>query len=406
MKRSEIKRRPLADSVLKLLEPEEKVYREKDSPGLYFQVKPSGSKSWLLRYKRPDSKWSWFGLGSFPAVSGKQARDKAREWLEANAKGEGPGAEKVDVVTFRVIAEAWIQHKEALGRKPKTLSRMRAHLDNDIYPVIGDKPLEAVTRGDCANIVRTIAQRNATSMADKVAGWLKQIYSLAVAEGKCELNPASELHQIVSHKETNHPWLLEAELPAFLQDLDKSNAVFNTLVLLRLNMLTLCRPGEARLATWSEFDLEAGSWSIPNTRMKMGRPFVSPLPRQTIEDLRHLKAITGRQAYLFPGFGSKHPVQSENSVNKAIAQIGWKGRIVGHGFRHTGSTLLREHNWRKDFVEAQLSHVEGGTAGVYNKAQYLEQRREMVQWYADYLDALKTGITGEVQTQFNEAVRQ
>lgn len=408
MKRSEIKRRPLADSVLKVLEPEKSVYREKDSPGLYFQVTPKGHKSWVLRYKQPaDGKWTWFGLGKFPTLTGKQARIKASEWIAQIDQGTDPLVAPVldEAVTFRTVAEAWYETKRVGARKEKTLSRMRAHLDNDILPLIGDKPLDTVGRRECAEIVKTIADRGASSMAVKVGGWLKQIYSNAIAEGFCENNPASEIQRLVEHKETNHPFLLESELPDFLRALDKADARFITMTLVKMIMLTLCRTGEARQATWDEIDLVNAEWSIPGRRMKMGLPFVTPLCTQLVEDLQLLKALTGRQAYLFPGNGAKNPTLSATAVNKVIERAGYKDRIVGHGFRHTGSTLLREHNWRRDYVETQLAHREGGTAGVYNKAQYLEQRRTMMQWYADYLDALKAGITDDLRTQFNEAVR-
>lgn len=396
MKRTAIKRRPLADSVIKALEPEASDYRVLDSRGLYLSVRKIGTKSWTLRYKRPNGKWAWMGLGGFPAVSAKKARRDAAEWLELSADGidlreyKSGGKSKP---TFKEAAEEWYDRKLKAGRAIGTTRQMRIYLDKEVLPFIGDKALDDVTRADCAAIQARMEKREAYVMAGKVGGWLRQIYSLAIGQGKCELNPASELRGIAVDKpaERQYPHLLESELPGFLKALSGSSARFNSLVLLRLVMRTASRPGMARFAEWSEMDLEKGEWVIPASKMKTRRDHVVPLARQTVEDLRELEEITGRARYVFPGFGSKNPTMSENTVNKVIAQVGYEGRLVGHGTRHTASTLLREHGWPRDYVEMQLAHVEQGIAGVYNKAQYLEKRREMMQWYADYLDWLETG---------------
>ncbi|WP_404362541.1 tyrosine-type recombinase/integrase [Marinobacter sp.] len=399
MKRTAIKRRPLADSVIKALEPETSDYRERDSRGLYLTVKKTGHKSWVLRYKRPNGKWAWMGLGGFPAVSAKKARKDAAEWLALASDGIDLREYKNGVQgkpTFREAAEEWYDRKLAAGRATGTTRQMRIYLDKDVLPFIGDKALDEVTRSDCAAIQARLEKRDAYVMAGKVGGWLRQIYSLAIGQGKCELNPASELRGIAVDKpaQKQYPHLLEPELPDFLKAMNDSVARFNSLVLLRLVMRTASRPGMARFAEWSEIDLDKGEWVIPADKMKMRRDHVVPLAQQSIDDLRELKEMTGLGRYVFPGFGPKNPTMSENTIKKVIAQIGYEGRIVSHGFRHTASTLLREHGWPRDYVEVQLAHVESGVAGVYNKAQYLEKRREMMQWYADYLDSLEAG-TGD-----------
>lgn len=394
MKRSQIRRRPMVDSVLKNLEPEAKAYREYDSLGLYFNVNPTGSKSWLLRYKNVKGKWAWKGLGGFPAVSGKAARKKAEELQAVVADGEDLQLYTADVqvVTFRDIAEEWYQRKLDAGRAEGTTRQMRIYLDKDVLPIIGHKEVNNVTRADCAEIQLNLEKRGAYVIAGKVGRWIRQIYSLAIGQGKCDMNPASELREIAQDrpKECPYPHLLEPELPDFLKALAQSRSRFNSQVLTRLVMRTACRPGMARFAEWSELDLDKGVWVVPAEKMKTRLDYVTPLARQTIKDLRELKEVTGLGHYVFPGFGPKNPTMSENTVNKVLRQVGYEGRIVGHGFRHTASTLLREHGWRRDFVEVQLAHIEPGVSGVYNKARYLEHRRTMMQWYADYLDALQT----------------
>jgi integrase len=403
MKRTDIKRRPMADSVLKTLEPEAKEYREKDSPGLYFRVKPDGSKSWQLRYKNMEGKWAWLGLGGFPAVSGKAARKRATELNELAADGVDIKAHLMEQdeknppekegVLFRDVAEQWYQRKIASGRSANTLEQMRRYLDGDVYPVIGDKELTAVTRWDCTEIQRRLERRKALNIAKKVRSWISQIFSQAIAENLCDLNPASELRHIAEKApETKHyPYLLEDELPAFFKALNASPSRQITLTLVRLVILTACRPGMARLATWDEFDLKNALWVIPAKRMKMRRDHIIPLSTQAVALLRDLHELTGLSTYVFPGNGSIHPTLSENTINQALRRIGYKDKLTGHGSRHTAATLLREHGWPRDYVETHLAHIEKGVAGVYNKAQYLKQRREMMQWYADYLTALEQG---------------
>lgn len=255
----------MVDSVLKSLEPEVKDYREKDSPGLYFRVKASGTKSWEFRYKRPDGKWSWFGLGGFPAISGKAAREEARRLLDLAADGidlkeylskDDPVSEESAGTPFRQAAESWYQLKIDAGRAADTLNQMRRYLDSDIYPVIGDKLLHEVSRADCAEVQRRLERRKAYNIAKKVRSWVSQIFSQAIAEDLCELNPASELRHIAQKApETKHyPYLLEDELPAFLKALRGSPSRQITMALVRLVLNTACRPGMARLAKWEDFD--------------------------------------------------------------------------------------------------------------------------------------------------------
>lgn len=409
MKRSQIKRRPLADTVLSSLEPEASDYRELDGNGLYFRVRKNGSKSWNLRYKRPGGKWAWLGLGGFPAVSGKAARKEAQRLLAMASDGIDLAVYKQGLqeqYLFETAAEDWYQAKLDAGRAYGTTRQMRLYLDSDILPAIGKKALEAVTRADCAGIQEKLEKRGAHNVAKKVRSWINQIYSRAIGQGKCELNPASELRHIAAEapKATPYPHLLEPELPRFLAALRQSNSRIISLTAVRLVLRTASRPGMVRLAEWSEFNLDEALWSIPAEKMKMRRDHLVPLSRQAVEDLHRLHEITGRSRWVFPGNGPKNPTLSENTINKVIAMVGYKGKLVGHGSRHTASTLLREHGWHRDFVEVQLAHKEPGVSGVYNQAIYLIQRRQMMQWYSDYLDALEHDMADEQRAFFASQV--
>lgn len=415
MKRSEIKRRPLSDTTLASLEPEAIAYREQDSPGLYFRVKPNGTKSWELRYKKPNGKWSWHGLGSYPSLSGALARQKASDAKQLIAQGTDPiqhkaaqreALEAARTNTFRAAAEYWFERKAQDGRAASTLRLMRGYLDNDVLPALGDKPLSEITRRDCADLQEKIEARGALNTRDKIRVALRQIFSQAIARGLCEYNPASELGAIAkpTPKAKQYPHLLETELPAFLQALRRSTSRPPARVATWLALWTASRPGAVRYAEWHEIDFEQALWRIPADKMKSRRDHITPLSRQALGALRELHSMTGRSRYLFPGIGAKKPVISENTINLTLNKVGYKGRLVGHGSRHTASTLLREHGWGKDFVEAQLAHKEGGMAGVYNQAAYLEPRRAMLQWYADYLDALEVGMTSEQRASFDRLV--
>ncbi len=415
MKRSEIRKRPLADTVLASLEPESKEYRELDGNGLYFRVKANGQKGWLLRHKKPDGRWGWHGLGGYPEIPAKVARKKALELRELVAHGVDPvqhkaaqkAAREAAVLNpFRESVAYWYQRKVDDGLAESTLRLMRGYLDNDILPALGDKPITEITPRDCAALQESIEARGATNTRDKIRVALRQIFSQAIARGLCEVNPASELVTIATKtpRAKPYPHLLEPELPAFLQAMRGSTSRTPARTATWLCLWTASRPGMVRWAEWSEIDFETALWTIPAAKMKTRRDHVVPLSRQALDALRELHRLTGRGRYLFPGIGAKQPVISENTINLTLRKIGYRGRLVGHGTRHTASTLLREHGWHRDHVEAQLAHKEEGVAGIYNQAQYLPQRRAMMQWYCDYLDCLADGMTPAQRADYDRRV--
>ncbi|KXS37460.1 MAG: putative integrase [Halomonadaceae bacterium T82-2] len=416
MKRSQIKRRPLADTVLATLEPEDKAYRVADGGGLYFRVKPNGSKSWELRYKAPDtSKWTWYGLGSYTELSGSKARKKALEAQDLLREGIDPAKQRraqkaaedaARANTFRRAAEYWYEHKEKNGRRAATLKGMRLALDRDILPAIGDRPIGTLEHPDCVAIQEAIEARGAHNTAEKVRGWLREIFGMAVAKGWCFSNPASEMHRVAAQapKEKQLPHLYESELPAFLRALRQTPSRTLVATAAWMTVLTASRPGMVRQAEWSEIDLDNALWSIPGEKMKMHLPHLAPLPTQVVELLRELKRTTGRSKWVFPSNGPKNPVLSDNSINKCFALIGYKGKMTGHGSRHTFKTLVSEHGWKTEWSERHLAHVKKGEEATYDKAQYLAPRRIMIQWYADYLEALEAGMTPEIQAEFDSRV--
>jgi len=417
MKRSEIKRRPLADTVLASLEPEATEYREAYGiDRLYFTVNPSGRKRWDMRYKKPGSeKWSWIGLGSYPDVSAKKARVEAGKVIALLEGGIDPVSQRqadraakqeASANSFRSSAESWYEKKVIDGRAEKTLTGIRICLTNDILPAIGDKVITEVTRADCAAIQSKIEKRGAHNTAEKARTWLNQIFGWAIAHGRTENNPASNLRDIATRapKEKQYPHLLESDLPEFLASLRQSPSRPTALTAAWMVVRTASRPGMVRFAEWIQFDLEAKLWAVPADIMKMNRDHLVPLPDQVVEDLISLRRLTGRGRYVFPSAGSKCPVISDATINKAFALVGYKGKMTGHGSRHTCKTLLSEHGWPDAWSEMQLAHKKVGLREVYDKAAYLEQRRVMMQWYCDYLDAAEAGMDPEGREAFNARV--
>lgn len=416
MKRTDIKRLPLADTVLAALEPEAKdYYQNYGADRLYFLVTCAGRKRWVLRYKKPNGKWGWHGLGTYPDVSAKYAREKARAALKLNADGVDPITHKAalkaaqavaEANTFKVAADLWLEKKIKDGRAEKTLKGIGGALKNDILPALGHKPLDHITRGDCANLQARIEKRGAHNTSEKVRVWVNQIFALAIAKGMTENNPASNLLAIAEKAppENQYPHLLEEELPEFLKALRESESGLIVKTAAWLTVWTASRPGMVRWAEWAEFDLENGLWSVPGAKMKMKRDHLAPLPTQAVELIRELQKQTGCSRYLFPSSGEKVPVISDGSINKCFALIGYKGRMTGHGSRHTCDTLLSEHGWPEDWRDMHLAHKKPGLKGVYDKAVFLAQRQRMVQWYADYLAALESGIITEQRNDFEERV--
>ncbi|NMZ76631.1 tyrosine-type recombinase/integrase [Pseudomonas nitroreducens] len=409
MKRSEIKRRPLADTALASLEPESTPYRELDGNGLYFRVKPNGQKSWNYRYKKPDGKWSWLGLGSYPEVSGSAARQKAAELRTDVSDGKSPLATKqarkaaefeAANNTFEALGREWFDSRRHAW-EDGTAKRILGALELHVFPVFGKRPYPGILPMEWMEFLRAMEQKGIIDQTGNVRRYCKEIYDLARVTGRATHNPLEGLHKFLTTKPAeNYAHVSAQELPALLRAISAYPHAHDVRLGLRLLILTGVRPTELREARWQEFDRDAGLWHIPAERMKKRRPHTVPLSRQALAALEQLHVLTGAYPLLFPGRNDRTKARSNMAFNMALRRMGYEGRQTGHGFRHIASTTLREHGFAKEHVEAQLSHAEDGVAGVYNKAIYIEQRRTMMQWYADHLDDLERDNV--VQGQFGK----
>ncbi|EIT70011.1 site-specific recombinase, phage integrase family [Hydrocarboniphaga effusa AP103] len=359
-------------------------------------------KRWRLKYRFGGTE-KLLALGSYPQVSLKEARARRDEARALLSNGVDPGehrkTEKRESAlrrenTFRAVSQAWYALKSAEW-SVSTASKVRTYLDLDLIPQLGDRPIPDIKRPELVTALRKIEKRDALDVAKKARGWLGAIFAYAHAEGVIEDNPALALSAVALKKRarSQHAHLQLDELPAFLKAMDGYAAASPDAVdAISMLLLTAVRPGELRGASWDEIDLDAGVWSIPAERMKMRRPHIVPLPTQAITLLRERFDANGDRPLVFASPYKPKQVISENTINVAIGRMGYKGKQTGHGFRHIVSTALNERGYNSDWIEKQLAHgSDDEIRDTYNKAAYLEQRRKMMQAWADHLDRLRDG---------------
>lgn len=390
----------LTDTAARTAKPREKLYRLTDSAGLCLEVTPGGSKLWRFRY-RFGGKAKMMGLGAYPSVTLAKARERREDARRLLADDIDPSTHKqaekraqaAHVHTFEELAREWYAYNSPRWA-PSTAAKALQYLEADILSVIGQRPLEEITRPELVALVRKVEKREAFNVAGKVRQWLSQIFRYGLAKGSVESNPATDLDVVaaIAPRTKNHPHVPLCEMPTLLSKLDTSKCDVTTTMAVRLLLFTGVRPGELRNAPWSEFDLESATWTIPAERMKARRSHIVPLPTQAVEILTKLREITGTYPLVFPGRNNRERPQSENTVNKALHQIGYEGRQTGHGFRHLLSTELNSRGYNRDWIERQLAHGDQDEIrDTYNHAHYLPQRRQMMQEWTNSVEALCAG---------------
>jgi len=368
-----------------------------DDGGLRLLVRSTGSKVWQYPYKI-NGKNNIYTIGKYgqeeglvPTATARKIRDEIRDMvaqgLDPNKNKKSKKQETLSKAenTFESIAEEW-RNKQSWTEKHS--KNIQSRLQKDVYPIIGWKAIKEVTIQDILLILRNIEKRDAVSVAQRINGYCTEIFDYALIMGICDSNPALGRSKFLkAHTIQNRAHLSDKELPDFIEKLYSSDDMNLTLLAIKLLVLTLQRPGEIRFAEWSEFDEKKSVWNIPAGRMKKKREHVVPLPKQALELLKKIRVLSGvNSPYLFPGrIGFRKPI-SDVALIKAMKKLS-QNKMTPHGIRHTGSTILNEKCFNSDWIERQLSHVEDNKVrGTYNKAEYLEQRKEMMQWWANYLE--------------------
>lgn len=380
-----------------------------DSGGLYLEVSPSGSKRWFWKVYK-EGKESRLALGSYPAVTLKAAR-MARDAAKLQ-KAEGIDPIQAKIVkklkastptgdTFAAVALEWLEQSKA-GWSDTHYVREKRNLEKDLIPYLGRMTIRKIEPVELLAVVRRVEARGALSVADRVLLTSHSVWLYAVATGRADRDITGDIRNALKpHIRKNYPAIIDpVDLAELLRASDAYKGGPLVRAALKLAPILFQRPGNLRTMRWADVDLEAGRWAIPSEDMKRtkaekinGQPHVVPLPRQAVELLKDLKYLTGAGEYVLPGLRNRKAPMSEAAVNAALAGMGYKGRHVWHGYRATGRTILRQVlKYPADVIEAQLAHVGQIThGGAYDRATHLDERTEMIQAWADYLDKLAAG---------------
>lgn len=376
--------------------------RHFDGGGLYLEVTPAGGRYWRMKY-RHSGKEKRLAFGVYPAVSLKQARDRrdaARKQLE---RGDDPGelkrAAKLQAAheasnTFEAVARDWMTH-QADALAPVTRQRIEAAFKSHVFPTIGTRPLAQLKPREVAAVVKAIEAAGAGDLAGRLLQRIRAVFRFAAVHERIESNPMLDLKpaELLKPRQVTHrAALTDKELPAFLARVAAYQGDPTTLHALRLLMLTAVRPGELRGARWDEIDTDAAEWRIPAERMKMRTAHVVPLSRQALEVLAAMRPLSGGRELVFPSPFYPGKSLSENTLNSALARMGYKGIATAHGMRSLFSTVANECGHDPDVIERQLAHIErNAVRAAYHRAEYLKERAALLQWWADYLDGRRGG---------------
>jgi integrase len=394
----------LTDAAVRKAKPKDRPYKLADGGGMYLLVQPNGGRYWRMDY-RFHGKRRTLSFGVYPTISLAEARDKRHDAKKLIATGDDPGhARKLEKVTrkveaentFKTVADEYLGKLTREGRAATTLAKKEwllefAHAD------LGTRPISQITAPELLLTLRKVEARGHYETTRRLRSVCREVFRYAIATGRAEHDPSFDLRGALTAPTTTHHAAITkpAAIGQLLRAIDGYDGHPITTTALKLAALTFVRPGELRHAEWSEFDFNNAQWLIQAERMKMRRPHVVPLAQQTIAALEELKPNTGRGRYVFPSLRSSVRPMSENTINAALRRLGYsKDEMTGHGFRSMAATRLNEMGtWNPDAIERQLAHQEANAVrrAYTAQAEYLDERRTMMQAWADYLDELRRG---------------
>lgn len=400
---------PLTEMQVRNAKPREKAYRLFDGGGLYLEVAPGGSRIWRFKFRQMNGKENILTFGPYPEITLQEAREKRLETRRLMLRGVDPAKHRDDVRrlaaekasnTFEKIAREWYANKVPTWSE-RTAKNMIVRLEADIFPQIGSKPIGELKHRDIIAALRKIEDRGATEIAHRLKAVCSQIFSYAIQCGLTDRNLVVDMKDVLKTRRASHFAAIDAdELPHFLAALERNEGrMFQpTRIALRLMLLVFVRTSELIETPWTEIDLEKCEWVIPWQRMKRGKLTVNPdttnhhvcLSVQACLLLRELHGMTGGSTYLFPNQRNHKKPMSNNTILVALARLGYKGRMTGHGFRALAMSTIKERlGYRHEVVDRQLAHApRDKVASAYDRAQFLAERKKMMQDWADYLDSL------------------
>lgn len=392
---------PLTDIKIRSIEPKNKQFKLADGQGLYLLVSKKG-KYWRYNF-RHGGKYKTLAIGVYPDVSLKGAREAHQKARLLLSKGIDPTyKKKIEKLTsnqnledsFKAIALEWMDKQR--GRwSPSYYQNVSSRLKNNIYPWLGDRPIAEITAPELLAILRRMESRGIHHTALKVKQYCGQVFRYAIVTGRAERDPSADLRGALTPAVSKHYATITdpKQIRGLLNAIDEYTGEIVTLYALKLAPLVFVRPTELRHAEWKEINIENAEWRIPAEKMKMKDEHIIPLSQQVIDIFQDMEPITGKGQYVFPSVRSRSRPMSDNTVNAALRRMGYtKEELTAHGFRAMASTLLNEQGFKPDVIERQLAHAERNKVrAAYNRAEYLPERRIMMQHWADYLENLKNG---------------
>ena len=392
---------PLTDAKVRTIKPAEKPQKLFDGGGLFLLVTPTGGKLWRLKYRFGGIE-KLLAIGAYPQTSLAEARQKRDQASALMLNGVDPsdtkkaqkaaGAQETE--TFEVIAREWhtkFSASWAASHGDKIIRRLELY----VFPWLGDRPIKSITAPDLLTVLRRIEAKGTLETAHRTQQNCGQVFRYAVATGRAERDPSGDLRGAIPPASGKHMATITdpKEIAGLLRSIDDYRGSIVTRCALQLAPLFFVRPGELRQAEWSEFNLEAAEWRIPAEKMKAGVLHIVPLSRQALGVLREIHPLTGHGRYVFPSPRTDSRPMSSNAILSALRRMGYaKDEMSGHGFRSMASTLLNEQGWNRDAIERQLAHAERNSVrAAYNYAEFMPERKKMMQAWADYLEEIKAG---------------
>lgn len=388
----------LTDAQIRKIKPLEKKKRYTDEKGLYLEVTPAGGKFWRLKY-RFNGRESTLTIGSYPETTLAQARrsrDEARiqlyQNIDPNAVKNQRLQEVDETILFKSLAMEWMEDRKAVI-KEATYLRDFSVFEKDLFPALGDMPIDQIKGKDVLACAKKIEARGAQEMAKRSIPLAGRIFRFAIRKGIIEHDPTPHLQEALKPRKVKHMARLDiSEFPAFLERMDRYHGNLIIKSALQFMTITFVRTAELRLMEWNEIDFENQLWRIPAEKMKMALPHIVPLSKQAIEILELIRPITGIKQYVFYNYSTAKPISS-NALLCAIRTMGYQGKMTGHGFRGLASTTLHEQGYMHDAIEVQLAHTVGNAVSqAYNHAQHMDYRIKMMQEWSDFIDSLRNNV--------------
>jgi integrase len=384
----------LTDAGIKALKPRAGPYMVSDGRGLSLDILPSGKMSWLYRYSL-DGKQEKVSLGGYPDLTLRKAREKRDELAAQVASGKSPAVDvkqrRAGLSTNPTVKEFGERYyKEQVLRRWKTPKTIRRYLDNEIFPTLGEKALKDVNALDVQAIVYRKRDNGQVAAAMQLRNVIKLIFDYAIETQLVTINPAVMVAtRFIGKARKRSRVLSPKEIRLYLHTIYQSNIRRQFKLALHIILLTLSRKSELLLARWKDVNFDAGEWLIPEENSKTAKPHIVYLSTQVAEMFRELKALAGDSELVMPGRCTLVRPFALNALNKALEGLTFEmDPLTIHDLRRTGATLLTENGFNRDVIEKALSHEAKGIRAVYIVAEYAEQRKKMLQWWADYVDSI------------------